>query len=45
MDIHLVVSGNSWDGEPGEKEDSDFGAKDGFRVIIFERHVLEMRGG
>ncbi len=44
FDIHLVVSCNPWDREPGEKEDGDFGAKDGFRALIVERHVLKRSG-
>jgi len=44
FDIHLVVSCNPWDREPGEKEDGYFGAKDGFRALIVERHVLKRSG-
>jgi hypothetical protein len=29
FDIQLVVRGNKWHGEPGEKKDGNFGAKGG----------------
>jgi hypothetical protein len=30
LNLHLVISGDTWDGEPSEKEDGNFGAKDSF---------------
>ncbi len=38
--IQLVIRGDKWYGEPGKKEDGDFGAKGGLRPLVVERYVL-----
>jgi hypothetical protein len=40
LNIHLVVRGDKWYGEPGEKKDDNFGAKSGLRPLVVERDVL-----
>jgi hypothetical protein len=40
LNIHLVVRGEEWYGEPGEKEDGNFDAKSGLRPLIVERDML-----
>jgi hypothetical protein len=40
LNIHLVVRGEKWYREPGEKKDGDFDAKNGLRPLIVERNVL-----
>jgi hypothetical protein len=40
LNIHLVVRGEKWYGEPGEKKDGNFDAKSGLRPLIVERDVL-----
>jgi hypothetical protein len=40
LNTHLVVRGNKWNGEPGEKKDGNFDAKNGLRPLVVERDVL-----
>jgi hypothetical protein len=40
LNIHLVVRGEKWYGEPGEEKEGNFSAKKGLRALIVERDVL-----